>query len=242
MNQGIGQFLYGIPKKRLIATFWTREVNFSAYSSFFEDKKIKIESPTNSSLNKDWHYNLHWGSIPLNNTNNDEVMVTVEFDPSDTYLDFTQVTAYKIDISQLTNLKGLYLGNINTGAGSPPLIIDFSNNLNLEILTVDNTQINNFDISMLTNKIKRLSMIGMGLTSFDLTPFLLLEHLSIYKDNHVTIDVSQNTNLSFFNCRYNMPNLTTIYVNQTQLNKLNASPSQLPYWHRPATANYVLKT
>ncbi|MCM8865073.1 hypothetical protein J2Q19_07250 [Tenacibaculum finnmarkense genomovar finnmarkense] len=90
-----------------------------------------------------------------------------------------------------------------------------------------------------------LSKLILGfelLKEIDVSNNLKMKELLVSDNNLKVLDVSKNTMLSFLRTERN-PSLTNIYVNATQLDRLNGvapKPSGW-YWKKPPTATYVLK-
>ena len=118
------------------------------------------------------------------------------------------------DLSNLTQLEGLSLGNNNLTS------VDISNNNNLQILKLGGNNISEIDISHLVS-LTEFSIPESPITSIDLSANTQLYELSLSQcDLQGTLDVSMLENLMKFSAHSN-PNLTCIKVNKTQLDNIN---------------------
>lgn len=315
MNQGLGQFLYGIPSKNpcentRFITLYTKATNYlQSYMGFsFDNRCVKIEAPTDPSLNVDWKLNRrHW--VTLNNPQGKDLIIKVAMAENETVFnpETMDITGFDINIqSNLEFYEKQYahlldainevnhpnLKRIKINSDTNSNTYDFRRFTALENLSVNNSVITSVNVSGLTT-LKKLSLFQNPLTSIDVTTNINLEELNLQKEdtttNHLTtLDVTNNTQLKKLNVQNtNLTNLdltnntqlthldgsymnnmteidlskcnnlvsvylqtgtlngnpvgtwNTVYVNQIQLNKLNAG--QLPDWHKPQSANYVLK-
>ena len=127
------------------------------------------------------------------------------------------------DLSNLTQLEGLSLGNNNLTS------IDVSNNNNLLQLKIGGNNISEIDISNLVS-LTEFSIPESPITSIDLSANTQLYELSLSQcDLQGTLDVSMLENLMDFRA-YGNPNLTCIKVNQTQLDNINNGAPNFE-WH-----------
>ncbi|MBE7686480.1 hypothetical protein F7647_10510 [Tenacibaculum piscium] len=119
--------------------------------------------------------------------------------------------------------------------------LDVSKNVSLTYLYGYSNQLKVLDVTK-NVWLTLLSFSKNQLTELDVTKNVRLTQLYCESNQLTALDVSKNTGLTDLYCRYN-PNLTTIYVNQTQLDKLNGVIAEPQYWdwRKDPTATYVLK-
>ena len=126
------------------------------------------------------------------------------------------------DLSNLTQLEGLSLGNNNLTS------VDISNNNNLQILKLGGNNISEIDISHLIS-LTEFSIPESPITSIDLSANTQLYELSLSQcDLQGTLDVSMLEDLMKFFV-FSNPNLTCIKVNQTQLDNINMPPPEFEW-------------
>jgi len=126
------------------------------------------------------------------------------------------------DLSNLTQLEGLSLGNNNLTS------VDISNNNNLQILKLGGNNISEIDISHLVS-LTEFSIPESPITSIDLSANTQLYELSLSQcDLQGTLDVSMLEDLMKFYV-FSNPNLTCIKVNQTQLDNINMPPPEFEW-------------
>ncbi|WP_233901136.1 hypothetical protein [Tenacibaculum piscium] len=145
-------------------------------------------------------------------------------------------------------LGNVYYHGVGDGEGTP--VIDFSGNTGSETVTIKSSrgltrilssdmQLTKLDVSKNVN-LRVLSCGSNQLTTLDVTKNIRITYIHCTFTQLPELDVSKNIALNRFYC-YSNPNLTIIYVNQTQLDKLNGViPSDLD-WKKDLTATYVLK-
>ncbi|MFZ3564622.1 hypothetical protein [Tenacibaculum finnmarkense] len=147
-------------------------------------------------------------------------------------------------------VKWYSLGNIYQG-WSP--VIDFSGNTGgekivikckegLHAFSAQSTELTVLDVS----KSEKLYTLECGfnteLTVLDVSKNLELNHLGCHDTGISVLDVSKNLKLKYLNCNNNLA-LTTIYVNQNQLDVVNrVKPAPQGWgWGKGAHTQYVLK-
>ncbi|MCG8808430.1 hypothetical protein G1K57_10210 [Tenacibaculum finnmarkense] len=138
-------------------------------------------------------------------------------------------------------IKWYALGN--TYRGDTPTI-DFSGNVGRETVVVKSSrgltylecsaELTELDASK-NSCLTHLKCNGTRLKILEVSKNTLLTHLECVSTELAELDVSKNTLLTFLSCYHKMNNLTTIYVNQTQLNNIPSG------WQKEASATYVLK-
>ncbi|MCG8748079.1 hypothetical protein [Tenacibaculum finnmarkense] len=113
--------------------------------------------------------------------------------------------------------------------------LDASKNSCLTHLKCNGTRLKILEVSKNT-LLTHLECVSTELAELDVSKNLSLTYLNCNDCGDLAeLDVSKNTLLTFLSCYHKMNNLTTIYVNQTQLNNIPSG------WQKEASATYVLK-
>ena len=144
------------------------------------------------------------------------------------YLDFN--TLKKLDTSNNFKLKELSMDN-NQGETD----FNFSNNSELEKLSLPNTGIASIDLSN-NNKLEFLDLYLNNITIIDLSPLLNLKELRLGKNKLNTINFSNNNLLEIIRVNDNelegvldvsmCPNLRVLIISQNNLTELIVSQAQ----------------
>lgn len=231
MNQGLGQFLYGIPKKnpckdaRFITLYTNASYGLSTYHGFsFYNKCVKIESPTDSSLNKDWWINTSSG-LSLNNPSSKPLVIRVAmaenetlFNPKDLY-----ITGFDINIQnnlEVYDVVGTHLLNSINEANHP----------NLRQINIYRNRDNTCDFRRFTT-VQVLNLVGNSFTSINVNGLTTLKNIDLTYNPLTSIDVTTNLNLEFLSVRRHdthTNHLTALNVtNNTKLKILNVQDTNL---------------
>ncbi|MBE7649307.1 hypothetical protein [Tenacibaculum finnmarkense] len=119
--------------------------------------------------------------------------------------------------------------------------LDVSRSISLENLYCFNNRLTELDVSK-NDELIYIHCANNQLKVLDVSKNVKLRQLICFNNRLTTLDVSKNVKLTHLSCTNN-PTLTTIYVNQNQLNILNGVAPQLIAWDwlKPAHTKYILK-